>query len=161
MGAGLAWLDYDGDGWLDLYLVQSGPFPPDGSAAAANRLFRGRGPDAAGRVSFEPVANDGGAGGREYGQGVVAADVEGDGDVDLLVTNFGRDALLLNDGGGRFAPSGGGERARPPPRLELLGRLRRRRRRRRPRPLRRPLRRVRPGAAALLRRRQERSPRVL
>lgn len=105
MGAGLAWLDYDGDGWLDLYLVQSGAFPPDGSAGAANRLFRSRGPDAAGRVTFEPVANDGGVGGREYGQGVVAADVEGDGDVDLLVTNFGRDALLLNDGGGRFVPA--------------------------------------------------------
>ncbi|MGH9363485.1 MAG: FG-GAP repeat domain-containing protein, partial [Thermoanaerobaculia bacterium] len=106
MGAGLAWLDYDGDGWLDLYLVQSGPFPPDGSADAANRLFRGRGPDASGRATFEEVPAAGGAGDRGYGQGVVAADVEGDGDVDLLVTNYGRDVLLLNGGDGRFAPAG-------------------------------------------------------
>ncbi|HEX9668669.1 MAG TPA: VCBS repeat-containing protein, partial [Thermoanaerobaculia bacterium] len=113
MGAGLAWLDFDGDGWLDLYLVQSGPFPPDGSAGAPSRLFRNRGPDAAGRVRFESVADDGGAGipgdaARDYGQGVVAADVEGDGDADLLVTSFGRDALLVNGGDGRFAPAGEG-----------------------------------------------------
>lgn len=38
MGAGLAWLDYDEDGWMDLYVVQSGPFPPSGSAKARDRL---------------------------------------------------------------------------------------------------------------------------
>ena len=45
MGAGLAWLDYDGDGWMDLYAVQSGPFPPGpGPAPAAqDRLYRNRG----------------------------------------------------------------------------------------------------------------------
>ncbi|HEX5759514.1 MAG TPA: CRTAC1 family protein [Thermoanaerobaculia bacterium] len=111
MGAGLAWVDYDGDGWLDLYLVQSGPFPPDGSTDAVNRLFRNRGADGAGRVRFEEVPGGAGASipgdaARAYGQGVVAADVEGDGDTDLLVTNFGRDVLLLNQGDGRFAPAG-------------------------------------------------------
>lgn len=98
MGAGLAWLDYDGDGWWDLYLVQSGPFPPDGSGAAANRLFRNRGDG-----GFAPVPADGGAGDRGYGQGAVAADVEGDGDADLVVTNFGGEVLLVNRGDGTFA----------------------------------------------------------
>ncbi|MGH9381244.1 MAG: CRTAC1 family protein [Thermoanaerobaculia bacterium] len=98
MGAGVAWLDFDGDGWLDLYLVQSGPFPPDGSAAAGNRLFRNLGD---GR--FVDVTVKSSAGERGYGQGVVAADVDGDGSSDLYLTNYGPDALLANQGDGTFA----------------------------------------------------------
>ncbi len=104
MGAGVAWIDYDGDGWLDLYLVQSGPFPPDGAGdGAADRLFRNLGPDAAGEVRFVPADAGGLASG--YGQGVVAADVDGDRDVDLLVSHYGPTVLLRNDGAGRFAPA--------------------------------------------------------
>ena len=40
IGSGLAWLDYDNDGWMDLYVVQGGPFPPAGSAKARDRLYR-------------------------------------------------------------------------------------------------------------------------
>jgi len=97
MGAGVAWFDYDGDGWLDLYVVQSGPFPPDGSAGAANRLYRNRGD---GR--FEDVSEGSGAQDRGYGQGVTAADVNGDGHIDLYLCNFGPDSLLLNRGDGTF-----------------------------------------------------------
>ncbi len=100
MGAGLAWLDYDGDGWLDLYLVQSGSFPPDGSARAADRLFRNLG---GGR--FAEVSERAGLADRQYGQGAVAADVDGDGDADLLVTGWGGLALVLNAGDGRFEPA--------------------------------------------------------
>ena len=100
MGSGLAWLDYDGDGWLDLYLVQSGPFPPDGSAAAANRLLRNRGTGTG--ITFEDATDRAGAGERSYGQGVVAADVDGDGDIDLYLTNYGPDVLLENRGDGTF-----------------------------------------------------------
>ncbi|MEE8523093.1 MAG: FG-GAP-like repeat-containing protein, partial [Thermoanaerobaculia bacterium] len=96
MGSGLAWLDYDGDGWLDLYLVQSGPFPPDGSAAAGNRLYRNQGD---GR--FVDRTDAAGAGHRCYGQGVLAADFDGDGDTDLYLTCFGPDVLLDNRGSGR------------------------------------------------------------
>ena len=97
MGGGLAWFDYDNDGWVDLYLVQSGPFPPDGSAAAENRLFRnleGRG--------FEDVTDRTGTADRGCGQGVLAGDVDGDGFVALYVTTFGPDTLLQNDGRGAF-----------------------------------------------------------
>lgn len=97
MGAGVAWLDFDGDGWLDLYLVQSGPFPPDGSAAAGNRLFRNLGD---GR--FVDVTARSGTGHRGYGQGVVVADVNGDRRPDLYLTNYGPDALLINRGDGTF-----------------------------------------------------------
>jgi enediyne biosynthesis protein E4 len=38
MGSGLAWLDFDNDGWMDLYVVQSGPFPPSVSPRALDRL---------------------------------------------------------------------------------------------------------------------------
>ncbi len=104
MGAGVAWIDYDGDGWLDLYLVQSGPFPPDGAGdGAADRLFRNLGLNAAGEVRFVPADAGGLASG--YGQGVVAADVDGDRDVDLLVSHYGPTVLLRNDGAGRFAPA--------------------------------------------------------
>ena len=41
-GSGIAWLDYDGDDLLDLYVVQSGAFPPDGGERSANRLYRNR-----------------------------------------------------------------------------------------------------------------------
>lgn len=98
MGGGLAWLDFDGDGLQDLYLVQSGPFPPDGSDAAANVLFRNLGDG-----SFEDVTVATGTGDRGCGQGATAADFDGDGDTDLYVTNFGADVLLVNDGHGRFA----------------------------------------------------------
>ena len=97
MGGGLAWLDYDGDGWLDLYLVQSGPFPPDGSVEATNYLFRNLG-----TRNFQDVTVDSGTGDRGCGQGALAGDVDGDGLVDLYVTNFGNDVLLTNVGDGTF-----------------------------------------------------------
>lgn len=101
MGAGVAWIDYDGDGWLDLYLVQSGPFPPRAGEESTDRLFRNLGPDSAGRIRLEPV--DAGTAAQGYGQGVAAADVDGDRDVDLLVSNFGSTVLLRNSGAGAFA----------------------------------------------------------
>ncbi len=106
MGAGVAWLDFDGDGWLDLYFVQSGPFPPPTGDrvldAAADRLFRNLGPDASGRFRFAPTTNVGMLS-RGYGQGVVVADVDGDRDADLLVSHYGPTLLFRNDGAGRFA----------------------------------------------------------
>jgi len=97
MGSGVAWIDYDGDGWLDLYFVQSGPFPPDGSAASANRLLRNRGD---GR--FEDVTAASASGDRGYGQGVLVVDFDGDGASDLYLANFGRDVLLRNRATGSF-----------------------------------------------------------
>ena len=98
MGAGLAWLDYDGDGWTDLYAVQSGRFPPAaGDAAATDRLFRNHGDG-----SFQEMAVP--ATGEGYGQGATAADVDGDGAIDLYLCAFGGDTLLHNLGDGSFAP---------------------------------------------------------
>ena len=95
-GSGAALADFDGDGDLDAYLVQSGSLYPD-AAPVGNRLYFNRGD---GRFDEAPGAN--GAADSGYGMGVAAGDYDNDGDVDIYVTNVGRNALFRNDGGGRF-----------------------------------------------------------
>ena len=97
MGSGLAWLDYDKDGWLDLYVVQSGSFPSRDVPAAADRLYRNKGDG-----SFEDVTAKAKLGSRAYGMGAIAADYDNDGNTDLLVTNFGKNILYRNRGDGTF-----------------------------------------------------------
>jgi hypothetical protein len=99
MGAGGGFLDFDNDGWLDVYLIQSGPLPGYADPTALpNRLFRNRGDG-----SFEDVTAQSGAGDTGYGMGVCFGDVDNDGFVDIHVTNFGPDRLLRNDGDGSFS----------------------------------------------------------
>ncbi len=107
MGAGGCALDYDGDGWIDLYLVQSGPLV-DGAISgdgppAVNRLYRNRGIGPDGSVTFEDVTERSGAGDGGYGMGAVAGDYDGDGDTDIYVVNLGADVLLRNNGDGSFS----------------------------------------------------------
>lgn len=98
MGGGAALFDMDGDGDLDLYLVQSGSGLESGNKASSNRLYRNRGDG-----TFEDVT----AGSRTdiggYGMGVASGDYDNDGDADLFVTNAGPNVLLRNEGNGRFA----------------------------------------------------------
>ncbi|MEM7584158.1 MAG: CRTAC1 family protein, partial [Acidobacteriota bacterium] len=99
--SGGGWLDADGDGLLDLYLVQSGPVPgaeeDPVQAGSSNRLFRNLGDD-----TFEDVTAASGAGDAGYGMGACFGDVDNDGHVDIYVTNYGPDALLRNRGDGSF-----------------------------------------------------------
>jgi hypothetical protein len=97
VGSGAALFDMDGDGDLDVYVVQSGSLVQPVTEQPLNRLFRNTG---GGR--FEDVTEGSGAGDPGYGMGVAAADYDLDGDVDLYVTNVGRNTLLRNDGDGRF-----------------------------------------------------------
>ena len=104
IGGGVAVLDYDGDGWLDVYLVQGGPFPPRSQSDQAgpgegDRLFRNRRDG-----TFEDATAASGVAriGRGYGFGVTAGDYDGDGRPDLFVTRFGSYALLHNQGDGTF-----------------------------------------------------------
>ncbi len=99
MGTGCGLLDYDGDGDLDVYLV-NGFRDPGGevvTAAGANRLYR---QEPGGR--FTDVTAAAGVGHRGYGMGVAAADIDNDGDVDLFITNDGPNCLYRNDGDGTF-----------------------------------------------------------
>lgn len=100
MGSGLALCDFDNDGDLDLYLVQSGSLDPsaDHDAQPTNRLYIN---DGSGH--FSDTTEQSGTGDRGYGMGANCADVDADGDIDLYVTNVGANALYLNRGDGSFA----------------------------------------------------------
>ncbi|MBT7596824.1 MAG: CRTAC1 family protein [Gemmatimonadetes bacterium] len=96
-GAGVAWLDADSDGWLDLYFIDGGSLAPDENpaqtSAAKNRLYRNMLGD--GRAGFEDVTDQTNAAGQGYGMGVASADVDANGEVDIYVTNVGPNELLL------------------------------------------------------------------
>ncbi|MEO2004368.1 MAG: CRTAC1 family protein [Candidatus Poribacteria bacterium] len=99
MGSGAAFLDYDGDGDLDAYLVQSGYLPDErptdnpGGALYEN-LGDGRFRDV---TDTAGVANDAG-----YGMGIAVSDYDNDGDQDIYITNYGPNVLYRNDGDGSF-----------------------------------------------------------
>ncbi len=98
MGAGAAFLDYDSDGDLDLYIVNGAPLPGfETTVPPMNTLYQN---DGSGRFSdVTPIAGVGDTG---YGMGCVAADYDNDGDTDLYVTNFGENLLYQNNGDGTF-----------------------------------------------------------
>lgn len=99
MGTGVGWIDYDQDGLMDLYLVQSAatdaykPVHPLRSA-----LYRNNGDG-----TFTDVTEKAGVSGEgHYGQGVAVGDFDNDGYPDLYVTGYGRAILYHNNGNGTF-----------------------------------------------------------
>ncbi len=102
-GGGVAILDYDGDGWLDIYFVNGsnweflGKDHPPSAQVPRNALYRNKGDG-----TFEDVTARSGTGHAGWGMGAAAADYDNDGDTDLLVTNFGPDVLYENQGDGTF-----------------------------------------------------------
>jgi hypothetical protein len=96
-GAGAAWLDYDGDGKLDLYLVNGSNFKRGRGKGEPNRLYRG---DGKGR--FTDVTAKTGVGDPGWGYGVGVGDFDNDGRPDLYVTNYGANVLYRNKGDGTF-----------------------------------------------------------
>lgn len=98
VGAGGAFLDYDNDGWMDIYLVNSGPadfYTP--TSPLKNALFRNNR-----NGTFTDVTDKAGVAGGRFGMGVAASDYDGDGWQDLFVTNYGPDILYRNNGNGTF-----------------------------------------------------------
>ena len=98
VGAGCAFFDYDNDGWMDIYLVNSGPsdfYKP--KSELRNALYRNNQDG-----TFTDVTETAGVEGWRFGMGVAAADYDGDGDKDLYVTSYGRNLLYRNNGDGTF-----------------------------------------------------------
>jgi hypothetical protein len=98
-GAGVAWLDFDQDGHLDLYLVNGWRLSENGvEERGRNALYRNRGDG-----TFEDVTAAARVGGEgRWGGGVAVADYDGDGRPDILVTSFGPNLLYRNRGDGSF-----------------------------------------------------------
>ncbi len=98
-GAGCAFFDYDNDGWMDIYLVNSGKcdfFNPD--PLLRNALCRNNRDG-----TFTDVTMKAGVAAGGYGQGVAVGDYDGDGFPDLYVTQYGRSILYHNNGDGTFS----------------------------------------------------------
>jgi hypothetical protein len=97
-GGGCAFLDYDNDGWMDIYLVNGGkcdfysPDPP-----LRNALYRNNRDG-----TFTDVTQKAGVAAGGYGQGVAVGDYDGDGFPDMYVTQYGRSILFHNNGDGTF-----------------------------------------------------------
>jgi hypothetical protein len=98
-GAGCAFLDYDNDGWMDIYLVNSGPcdfFTP--KQPLRNALYHNNRDG-----TFTDVTEKTGVLGGGYGMGVAVGDYNDDGFPDLYVTQYGRSILYRNNGDGTFS----------------------------------------------------------
>ena len=97
-GAGCGFIDYDNDGWMDIYLVNSGAcdfFTPN--ASLRNALYHNNRDG-----TFTDVTAKAGVAGGGYGMGVAVGDYDGDGFPDLYVSQYGRSILYHNNGDGTF-----------------------------------------------------------
>ena len=117
MGSGVALLDYDSDGDLDVYLVQGhmlgknltladAKFPPAADRPLTDRLFRNdlvAEPDGQISPRFVDITESSGIAAAGYGMGVAAGDYDNDGWLDLYVTNFGSNQMWRNNGDGTFS----------------------------------------------------------
>jgi len=99
-GSGICWIDYDRDGWMDLYLVNGATLANlqgKDPQRTTNHLYRNNHDG-----TFTDVTAKAGVPGRGWGFGCVAADYDNDGNTDLFVSNFGPNLLYRNRGDGAF-----------------------------------------------------------
>ncbi len=98
-GAGCAFLDYDNDGWLDIYLVNGSTLDAlRGKTKAPRAALYHNNKDG----TFTDVTEKAGVANERWGQGVCIGDFDNDGWGDIYVTNFGRNRLYRNNGNGTF-----------------------------------------------------------
>jgi hypothetical protein len=97
MSGGVACIDYNNDGWWDLYFIQGGKLKNQADQTETNRLFRNQGDG-----TFEDVTTEAKVGDPSYGMGAVVGDYDNDGQADIYVTNVGANVLYRNLGNGTF-----------------------------------------------------------
>ena len=98
MGSGVAVLDFDRDGWMDLFFVNGWRLEMGRPEGAGSILYRNRGDG-----TFGDVTREAGLGFHSYGMGAAAGDYDNDGFPDLYVTNLGLNRLYRNNGDGTFS----------------------------------------------------------
>jgi hypothetical protein len=99
LGPGCAFLDYDNDGWMDIFLVNSGPcdfWKP--SKPVRNALYKNNR-----NGTFTDVTESAGVAGKYFGMGVAAGDYDNDGWADVFVTAYGKCILYKNNHDGTFS----------------------------------------------------------
>ncbi len=98
-GSGCAFIDFDNDGWMDIYLVNSGPadfYSP--KTPLRNALYRNNRDG-----TFTDVTENAGVPGGTFGMGAAVGDYDNDGHPDLFVTAYGKCTLYHNNGNGTFS----------------------------------------------------------
>jgi enediyne biosynthesis protein E4 len=96
-GSGLALFDYNNDGLLDIYFATATVLPLGTGVKGPNRLYKNKGGN-----HFEDVTEASGLGFRGFCHGIIAGDVDNDGDQDVFLCNYGSNVLYLNNGDGTF-----------------------------------------------------------
>jgi hypothetical protein len=95
-GSGVAWIDYDSDGFADLFFVNGAP-------GSANALYRNNRDGTFSDVTAKAGVAGSNLSGVTYKTGVAVGDYDNDGDLDLYMTAFGPNVLYRNNGDGTFA----------------------------------------------------------
>ena len=98
MGGGGGFVDFDGDGWLDVYFVSYSLEPQPGTGKVVTDALYRNNRDG----TFTDVTAKAGLGGSRRGMGLAVADYDGDGRPDLFVSGYDTSVLYHNEGGGRF-----------------------------------------------------------
>ncbi|MCA8999622.1 MAG: VCBS repeat-containing protein [Planctomycetaceae bacterium] len=98
LGAGVSVLDFDRDGWPDLYFPQSSDWPPKQSATILDQLYRNQDGKSFVNVTQQTKLRESG-----YSHCAVVGDVDNDGYPDIMVTNIGQNRFFRNNGDGTFS----------------------------------------------------------
>jgi enediyne biosynthesis protein E4 len=96
-GSGVAFLDYDNDGKLDIYFANATLIPVGTTKKGPNRLYKNMGDG-----TFRDVTASAGLGFEGFCHGIVVGDIDNDGDQDVFLCNYGPNVLYLNTGDGTF-----------------------------------------------------------